>query len=387
MRSKVYFIVLCVLLSSYLLFNLLTWNLFTRKVLADPDCSAGDLARVGYITGSIVCKQTGNDLPRRHLEQQEYTGQKIGVVTIGDSFSSGGGGGLNSYYQDYLATISGVEVLNVLQYKKLDLISTVSLLNNNGYLDRVKPEHVLIECAEKECLNDLPAAIDFQRTVSLEELERHGRIDYYKHVAELQREEAVAAVGTGTGSGGPFKLDFFSEANFKLLRNSILYHFSDHAFFSQVYKARLDRPLFTVPEPDTLLFFHKDIKYRQKITPQNIARMNDYLNTLADRLAARGIRLSFMPVVDKYDLYSKYIVNNKYPESRFFEEFRKLPKRYRFIDTKSLLREELERGEKDIYYADETHWSWKASRKIFQSVRFDGPGRPGTAESEADNSK
>ena len=57
MRSKFFFIVLCSLLGGYLLFNLLTWNLFTRKVLADPDCNGGDLARVGYIVDSIVCKQ------------------------------------------------------------------------------------------------------------------------------------------------------------------------------------------------------------------------------------------------------------------------------------------------------------------------------------------
>ena len=321
--------------------------------------------------------RTENNLPRRHLEENEYSGQKIGVLTIGDSFSSGGGGGLNRYYQDYLASFSGVEVLNVLQYKKLDLISTVSLLNNNGYLERVRPAHVLIQCAEKECLNDLPGSIDFQRTLSEQELEQYGRVDYYRHVAELQREEAAPAAGTAAGTPGPpFQLGFFSEANLKLLRNSVLYHFSDHAVFSQVYKVKLDRPLFSVKDPDTLLFFHKDIKYRQKITPQNIARMNDYLNTLSDRLAARGISLSFMPVVDKFNLYSPYIVNRKYPESPFFETFRELPKRYRFIDTKALLREELARGEKDIYHADETHWSWKASRKIFESVRFDVAPRP-----------
>jgi hypothetical protein len=374
-RNRIFFITLCSLLAGYLLFNLLTWNLFTRRVLADPSCNGGDLARVGYITDSIVCKQNVDDLPRRHLEEHEYTGQKIDVLTIGDSFSSGGGGGRNRYYQDHLATISGIEVLNVLQYKKLDLISTVSLLNNNGYLDRIRPGHVLIECAEKECLNDLPAEIDFMCTLSDEELERHGRIDYYRHVAALQQEEAASAVGTG--SGAPFKLDFFSEANFKLVRNSILYRFADNAFFSQVYKVKLTRPLFSARDADTLLFFHKDVKHRQRITPENIARMNDYLNTLADRLADKGIRLSFMPVVDKYDLYSSYIVRNRYQESRFFEEFRKLPKRYRFIDTKALLREELERGEKDIFYADETHWSWKASRKIFETVRFEPVDRPG----------
>jgi hypothetical protein len=41
-----------------------------------------------------------------------------------------------------------------------------------------------------------------------------------------------------------------------------------------------------------------------------------------------------------------------------------------WIDTKTLLREELERGEKDIFYADDTHSSWKASVKIVDNIEF-----------------
>jgi hypothetical protein len=362
MKSKTFVLSIGILLGVYLLFNLLVWTRFTRYLLANPDCKGGDLSRLGYIRSSMVCKETGNNLPRRHLEEHEYTGQKIGVVTIGDSFSSGGGGGLNSYYQDYLASLSNLNVLNIMRYKRLDLISTVSLLNINGYLDRIRPEHILIECSEKACLNDMPETIDFSRGISEKELELYGRVEYYG-------KESGQNSSAGTGSV-PFRLDFISDANFKLARNGILYHFSDNAFYSQVYKARLQQPFFTVAAPDTLLFLDKDIKSRHNITPERIRRMNDYLNSLADRLAVKGIGLSFMPVVDKYDLYSIYILNRKYPESPFFEEFRTLPKRYRFIDTKALLREELARGEKDLFYADDSHWNWKASRKIFTATTF-----------------
>jgi hypothetical protein len=44
MRSKLFFMVLCALPGGYLLFNLLTWNLFSRRVLADPACNAGVIA-------------------------------------------------------------------------------------------------------------------------------------------------------------------------------------------------------------------------------------------------------------------------------------------------------------------------------------------------------
>ena len=77
-----------------------------------------------------------------------------------------------------------------------------------------------------------------------------------------------------------------------------------------------------------------------------------------------------MPVVDKYNLYSNFIVDNPYPRSTFFEKLRQLPKRYAFIDTKQILMEELERGELDLYYPDDSHWSWKAPQKIFNTVRF-----------------
>lgn len=78
-----------------------------------------------------------------------------------------------------------------------------------------------------------------------------------------------------------------------------------------------------------------------------------------------------MPCVDKYNLYSNYIINNPYPRSIFFEELRKLPKRYHLIDTKAILTEEVRKGEKDVFYADDTHWSWKASKKVFETIKFE----------------
>ena len=54
----------------------------------------------------------------------------------------------------------------------------------------------------------------------------------------------------------------------------------------------------------------------------------------------------------------------------FFELLREQPKEYVFVDTKKLLTEEVNKGEKDVYYADDTHWSWKASKKIAESMKF-----------------
>ena len=99
--------------------------------------------------------------------------------------------------------------------------------------------------------------------------------------------------------------------------------------------------------------------------------MNDNLNLLSKKFKEKGIIFYFMPAVDKYDLYSKYIIDNNYPESTFFEKLRPLKKDYRFIDTKTILLKELQKGEKDVFYSDDTHWSYKASEAIFKKIKFD----------------
>jgi hypothetical protein len=352
MKSNKQFVrVLLALLVGYLLFNFTVWHLFVNRLFNDRDTVGGDLVRMGYISGSKMVRKMTNDLPRRHLERSDYRGEPVDVLTIGDSFSNGGGGGNNSYYQDYIASINNFTVLNIPQYKAIDSISTISLLLNNGYLNQMKPKFVLISCSEKQCLDQLPDQFSFDKTVSMKELDAHPVVTFGNPPQDGQL------------------MDFFSEANFKFVKNSLLYNFSDHAYGRKVYKARLDRPFFSVENADTLLFFGGDLQYGKR-GPEKIARLNDALNTLSDRLAVRGMRLYFMPCVDKYNLYSRYIVNNRHPRSAFFEELAKLPKRYGYVDTKILLQEELAKGEKDVYYADDTHWSWKASEKVFRSVRF-----------------
>ena len=82
-----------------------------------------------------------------------------------------------------------------------------------------------------------------------------------------------------------------------------------------------------------------------------------------------------MLCVDKYDLYYPYIKDRRgRTENNLFEEFRNVPdKNYIFIDTKKILREALERGEKDLYWLSDTHWSWRGmsivSEKIFEAIK------------------
>ena len=89
--------------------NALIWFGWTRDI-TDPHRNSGDLLRIGYILGYESPHQNVDDLPRRHIRANEYKKQPVDMVTVGDSFSIGGGGGRNSHYQDYIASLQGLTV-------------------------------------------------------------------------------------------------------------------------------------------------------------------------------------------------------------------------------------------------------------------------------------
>ena len=329
--------------------NYLIWKNVTEAFLAG-NSDGGDLSRLGYIPGSKMYRYNHDDLPLRHLEQENFRHDRpVDVLTLGDSFSNLGGGGKNRYYQDYIATVNRATVLNVRPFASLGLLEALVVLCNNGYLDRVKPRHLLFSSSEKLAVERFGAPMDFSKNIPMAELltYRRSSYDYFQP-----------------------KIGFVNLGNVNYLKYRLLYNFSPCAIWSNTYQAKLTRELFSVENSDILLFYRNDLKAISYSTDEKMKILNDNLNIISDILARKGITLHFMPCVDKYDLYSDYIAHNSFPRSTFFEKLRKLPKRYHFIDTKEILKPAVDRGEKDIFYPDDSHWSWKASEIVFSSYRF-----------------
>lgn len=329
--------------------NYLIWKNVTELFLAGKS-DGGDLARMGYILGSKLYRYNHDDLPRRHIEQEEFRGDRpVDVLTLGDSFSNFGGGGRNRYYQDYIATISGATVLNLRPFSYLGFLETLAILCNNGYLDQVRPRHVVLASGEKLCVERFSTPTDFTRKIDMGELFTYRR-NHYEYFQPNVR--------------------FINTGNLNYLKYLLLYHISPNAVWSNTYQMKLSRPLFSVENSDVLLFYRNDVKAIPLATDENVRKLNDNLNTMADMLARKGITFHVMVCVDKYNLYRDYLVDQRFPPSTFFEQLRKLPKRYRLIDTKAILKPLVDRGEPDIFYPDDSHWSWKASEQIFSTYRF-----------------
>jgi len=338
----------------FLAINAITWFGFVKPLFYGNNSVdiVGESGRVGYTSKGFFPRKIYTDLPKKHIDFKDYKNQKIDIITIGDSFSKGGGGGKNSFYQDYIATYNNKNVLNI-KFEDFDLnpelhnnFHLVFMLLNAGYFDKIKPKYLIYQSVERHCIERMD--IDVDQNLKLPKTSSHA-------------EE---------GEPFPKNLPFVNIANLKYLTNSILYNFSDNAFGSQIYMKKLDKPLFSSKYPTTLLFYYKDLDRIANSTDERVKKTNDNLNLLSAKLKEKGIKLYFMPTVDKYDLYSPYIIRNTHPQSVFFEKLRPLKKDYEFIDTKEILSKELEKGTKDVFYSDDTHWSYKASEAIFKKIKF-----------------
>ena len=307
--------------------NALVWFGWTREI-TDPRRNAGDLLRIGYILGHVSQHQYVDDLPRRHIRASEYKKQPVDMVTVGDSFSIGGGGGRNSHYQDYIASLQGLSVLNAPVTGTFGIaggyapVLALSRLINSGYLDIIKPKYVLLESGERYAIQRLTSEFTMQVIATIEEID---------HTFGKQRADEKQPMK------GFFDFHFINDGNWKFIGNNLQYLFSDRALGSKVIISKLNRRFFSSDKGDLLIFHREDAKHTKYSTPAGIAEANQNLNRLAAVLKTKGITLVFMPIVNKLNLYEPYLRKRRYPRSIFFEELRKLPKEYLLIDTKEIL--------------------------------------------------
>jgi len=353
MNYKKFTLIFISILFCFVAFNFLTWNLATKHILErHNNYVTGDLARIGYISSPIHKRKNKNNLPKQHFEINNYNFQKLDMITLGDSFSNGAGGGLNRYYQDYIASYQNWNILNINNYKNNNDINTILTLLNSGFLKSKGVKYVLYESIQRKVVDRLTMNINFDINTSI------ANINQYYNFGENPKSQSSLIIP---------KQYFINNGNFKYILYNFLYNFSSNAFISKTYIATINKNLFSVKPYNKFLFYNKELTSINKNTKQNLKIVNSNLNKLSLKLNKQGMKLIFMPAVNKYDFYSQYIIDNTYNKDPFFDNFRKLKKNYIFIDTKAILSKQIEK--KDLFYVDDTHWSYKASNIISKELK------------------
>lgn len=331
------------------LYNFILWELFTKDFLiVKKDSQIGDLSRLSYLKGLRFEKLNKNNLPKKHFGF-EGVFEDVDVITIGDSFSNGGGGGLNPFYQDFIATKYNFKVLNIKPIAN-GYIETILALDKAGLLEKFKPEYIILQSIERRVINRFTKVVDWKMIADEKEITKKLFVKYTNNIPEYF---------------------FFNSSNFKGPIYNILYKFDDNAYISKAYVTTLKSNMFNAQTQNKLLFFSGDIK-NTNFTKNSIQSLNSNLNKISNILNQKNIKLVFMPNVNKYNLYSKYIVDqDKYPKSNFFEQMRLQNKNYIFIDTKKILTNLLDKGFKNVYFPDDTHWTDIGSSEVVNHLPFE----------------
>lgn len=312
--------------------------------------SGGDLNRLGKVSvdknyrdkfaPELNRKQVSKNLSEIDLLKTDT----VDILTIGDSFSQFKGSG----YQNYLAINHKQSVVNMDDnYTVENPIQMLISLSNGDFFDSLKVKNIVLESVER---NIVLYAINLKLndTINLKKLQNK----YLKKPKTVSQNDGFS--------------EFLHVINYNLY--NVLYNFDTKAYFSKSYRVPLNNKNLFSNSNNELIFFEDDISKIEFSTAENIQNLNSVLNDLTLKLKKKGIRLIVMPCADKYGMYCDYISNNKLPKNIFFEYNLKLQKKYLYIDSKEVLLSNIKAGVKDVYYADDTHWSYLSAKVIANNI-------------------
>ncbi|MFA9189938.1 hypothetical protein AAGV28_01025 [Flavobacterium sp. FZUC8N2.13] len=310
--------------------------------------NTGDLLRIGLLPGidkeyrqKII--SSGNKMMFDELSTSKDKTYKI--LTIGDSFSEQGKDG----YQNFL--VNDFSVLHINRFiSNFNQIQKLIELCQGDFFDTYKIQYVVLEGVERHLIDNI------------KNINNKGKIDIKQidsliinHTTPKDKEED----------------NFFSSTIFKFPYSALKYY-TDKNYISnkQVFVFELNTRLLFSNNSNELLFYNLDFdKTKQNNVAENATKLNDILNNLSDKLKEKNIKLIFLPCPDKYSLYYDYILDKKsLLKPVFFDNFKKLNKKYLYIDSKEVLSEQLN-TKKDLYYFDDSHWSPVASELVAKKIK------------------
>lgn len=349
MKPKLYIKIFSFIMVVFIIYHLTIYSVYTSKIFNIKDgYVVGDLSRISYQYDSVFLRKNENTLGVTHFYKDNYNNEEVDIVTLGDSFFNGGAGGKNSYIQDYIVKYSGYKTLNIINYDPyISQIKVIEKLIDLGWFEQVKPKYFILEGVTRSLYNKF----DFKKEIELTDN------NFLKNIVSPGQE-----LFTYTPS-----IPIISTANYKIPFYTFKYKVNENAH-KMVYKFNLSKSLFSVDSPKSLLVYDQDIENIKYFNDKTLKRVNQKINDLSLKLEKLGIELIFVIAVNKYDLYYDFIINKNYPKDTFLERFDKLNKNYLYVNTKKILQPLLEKGEKDIFYADDTHWSYKANDIIAQQL-------------------
>ncbi|MBR3455709.1 MAG: hypothetical protein IKH26_10330 [Bacteroidaceae bacterium] len=257
--------------------------------------------------------------------EDEVRKGRVDVLTVGDSFSQFS----NTGYQNYLK-IKGVDVANFARCYLFNPVQKVADMIRFGYVDSTNVKTILMEVGERRLIEHF-LTVKFDNQTMVED---------------------------------PSSIVIKDNGKWSLSRTrDYLYYRLNINNINPVLSASLNRDFFSSDDPRKLYFYHNDIDQEVNISQKDamlIKEKMEILNTLAK---ASGVEVVMIIPPDKYDIYQGYITNNRYPRKTFNEDLvHWIGENQNILILKDSIAPLVEKGVKDVYLFNDTHWSFKAQK-------------------------
>lgn len=248
--------------------------------------------------------------------------KKADILVIGDSFA-------HTLFQDYLSENCEINIATL--YHKLDIEALVILTTLLSKSSAQVPKLIIVESVERRFASRL-SKIRLDTVLELDSI-------YYKpnHKPKSYIEKAQ---------------DFYKK---KI------------GMDKSVYNVKLRRDLFTCKGSEGNLYFYPEDLFASA-NYNIISKSVENLELLHNYALANGVFLIYMVAADKYDVYQEFIVDNPYNTNDILSKGNPFDSLPYFINTKYVLTEAAENGVKDIYWADDTHWSPVGAKIVAEEI-------------------
>ena len=241
------------------------------------------------------------------------------IITIGDSFSQF----QNNGYQFSLSSKAGVPVANFKTPYYLEGPNCLMALINEGILN--EGQTVIVESVERSLIRR------FYKVDTLSRFKNEAKL-----VNDFKENE----------NNGPFLNRYLSWIRLKLNYKNPITHYS------------LTKDCFSHPRFSNTLHVYNNIKggdgdlLWQNLSEDEFERARRNMEKVIDIAAKNGINIIILIATDKYDAYDPWISTNHLENPTLC----KIPVDIRIFDTRPVLRSAIERGIKDVYKLNNTHW-------------------------------
>jgi hypothetical protein len=286
-------------------------------------------------------KEFNNPICYESTISMDTTGTlKYSVLVIGDSFSLQGGFG----YINYLCMSD--DSLTLLHHHAVNPLETLYGFINSGVFDKISVKYVILQSVERDFV---------------------FRSEHTQKSIHISLADAIQSV-----QNPPKKKDrfhFLNNAPSCVLRYNIMRYFSKNMSVSHVFSFQTADSLFTWRNQDEILIFSDDLERNSLSNRESITELNNKLNELSGLLAEKNIVLIVLPAPDKYTIYYDYLLKkNEFPEPVFFHYMEGVEKNYVYIHSNEILKNTVSSGIKDVYLADDSHWSPIGSKLIAAEI-------------------